>query len=371
MNRRPSKSRNSSSFSDGVNGRFRTTDPEAFLAVRPRRRPFFSRLLRALLAFLVLVLAGNALSNRFVRLLRVTVPVTGLSAELDGYTILHLSDLKGAAFGPGQDGIARLLQGQKIDCAVLSGDMVSDRGNAQPLYDLLEAVRRAAPEAPVYFIAGDADPAPLSMEHASGGSPFAPWVLGCRQRGARLLASPVSLREGDQGLWLVASSELSLDLDGQQGRLEQIWLSAKAKGDRNEIELAEYNLGRLNGMRDARRGMKAGDICIAVTHVPPGEPFRSSLRAPSGSPVSLLLAGHYLGGLLRLPFLGPVFLPSASLPLYGLFPGAEASGLAKSGQTQVYVSPGLGAYDAHYPPFFRRLFNPPAISLLTLVPSSL
>ena len=77
-------------------------------------------------------------------------------------------------------------------------------------------------------------------------------------------------------------------------------------------------------------------------------------------------------GLMRLPLAGPIFIPSETLPLYGLFPGDSMhSGLNRSGRTAVYISPGLGSSDESYPPFFFRLFNPPTVTLITLTPSSL
>ena len=57
------------------------------------------------------------------------------------------------------------------------------------------------PDAPIYLIPGDRDPLPASMSYATGGSPFAPWILGAQQRGARLLNSPRLIgRDGPRAL---------------------------------------------------------------------------------------------------------------------------------------------------------------------------
>ena len=106
---------------------------------------------------------------------------------------------------------------------------------------------------------------------------------------------------------------------------------------------------------------------------------KSHLRFPSVpdggrmvSRVDLLLCGHYLGGLMRLPWIGAIFIPSQTLPLYGLFPGEQMyTALSREGSTWVYTSTGLGGSDPLYPAFFFRLFNPPSVTLLTLTTSSL
>ncbi|MGN0776347.1 MAG: metallophosphoesterase [Candidatus Ventricola sp.] len=318
---------------------------------------------------LVVLLAVNFLVNQFVHVSRVTVPVTGLTEEFDGYTLLHISDLKGASFGSGQRLLSFSLGSSKFDAVVMTGDMLSAHGNAQPLYALIEQLRTFNPDAPIYFIAGDDDPPVTSTEYFTGGSPFAPWVLGAQQRGAQLLASPQSVTRGDQTLWLMAGNHLSLDVDTMQGQYEQQYLRALDSGDENELELARHNLKGLEETRAARTARADGDVIITLTHTPP---VLSELAAEAYRGVDLVLCGHALGGLIRLPFAGPVFIPSPSLPRYGLFPGrCTHYGLTREGKTQLYVSPGLGTENDDYPFFFFRLFNPPTVTLISLTPSSI
>lgn len=373
MNRRPSQSRRGfDSFSARHTAHFTAASPDSsFFEPRRRRRlaPFILVLTGALL---VLTAVANLMVNQFVHVKRLTVPMRGLGEAFDGYTILHISDLKGARFGSDQQGLALALRGEAFDAVVLTGDMVSAMGNAQPLYELIDALREVNPGTPIYFIPGDDDPEPLSMDYADGGSPFAPWVLGLRQRGAQLLSAPRGIERDGQTLWLTTSSLLSLDMDAAQVQFELRYLDAQASGDENAIELAAYNLSALEQTRAARKAMQPEDVLISLTHVPPAA---QELEAASGTlagRVGLVLCGHYLGGLLRLPVLGPIFVPSQSLPHYGLFPGASAcSGLSRRGNAWVHISPGLGASDSHYPAFFFRLFNPPTVTLVTLTPSSI
>ncbi|MGN0774122.1 MAG: metallophosphoesterase [Candidatus Ventricola sp.] len=323
-------------------------------------------------SFFLLVLALLAVNfavNQFVHVARVTVPVTGLTEEFDGYTLLHISDLKGATFGSDQRLLSFALGSSQFDAVVLTGDMLSLHENAQPLYALIEQLRACAPDAPIYFIAGDDDPPVVSTEYFTGGSPFAPWVLGAQQRGAQLLASPQAVTRGEQTLWLMAGNHLSLDVDTMQGQFELQYLRALDSGDDNEIELATHNLRWLQETRAARQAIASEDAVITLTHTPPAS---SELTSGIYRDVDLVLCGHALGGLIRLPFAGPVFIPSLSLPRYGLFPGRNAHyGLTREGKTQLYVSPGLGTENDDYPFFFFRLFNPPTVTLISLTPSSI
>jgi predicted MPP superfamily phosphohydrolase len=72
----------------------------------------------------------------------------------------------------------------------------------------------------------------------------------------------------------------------------------------------------------------------------------------------LVLAGHTHGGQVRIPGLGAL-VTNCSLP------SALASGLSQIGSGRLHVSPGLGT--SKFSPV--RLFCPPEVTLLTLVPS--
>ena len=366
MNRRPNKSRSGyDSFSARDTARFTAATPGNDFFDARRKKPLHARLALYFFLLFLAVIAGNVLVNQFVHVRRVQVPVTGLSEDFDGYTLLHISDLKGESFGGRQGLFSYALSGSEFDAAVITGDMIAELGSAQPFYALIDQLRSLNPQAPIYFISGDSDPPVTSRSYFTGGSPFAPWVLGAQQRGAQLLSAPVSVTRGGQSLWLTTSSLLNLDLDTMQGQFEQQYLSALSSGDENAIELSAYNLNWLEQTRTARREISPDDAVVALMHAPP---TKDDLSANT----DLILCGHSLGGLMRLPLLGPVFMPSSSLPRYGLFPGPDVNyGLSRQEKTQVYVSPGLGASADEYPFFFFRLFNPPSVTLVTLTPSSI
>ena len=366
MNRRPNQSRSGyDSFSSRHTAHFTAATPGNDFFDARRKRPLHIRLALYFFLFFLAILAVNLVVNQFVHVRRIQVPVTGMDEAFDGYTLLHISDLKGERFTSSQSLFASALKQHEFDAVVITGDMISELGNAQPFYALLDQLRAIRPEAPVYFISGDSDPPVTSREYFTGGSPFAPWVLGAQQRGAQLLSAPVSITRDDHTLWLTTGSLLNLDLDTMQGQYELQYLSALSSNDENAVELAAFNLSWLEQTRAARRAMTTQDAVVALMHAPPTQ---DDLREQ----IDLILCGHSLGGLMRLPFVGPVFIPSSSLPRYGLFPGPRTeAGLSRQGRTQVYVNSGLGSRASEYPSFFFRLFNPPSVTLVTLTPSSI
>ena len=366
MNRRPSQSRSGyDSFSTRSTARFTAATPGNDFFDARRKKPLTLRFALYFFLFFWAVIAINFISNQFVHVRRVSVPITGLSEEFDGYTLLHISDLKGSSFGSRQQRLASALGKSEFDVVVITGDMISELGNAQPFYALIDQLKSLSSDAPIYFISGDSDPPVTSESYFTGGSPFAPWVLGAQQRGAQLLSAPIAVADGKQSIWLTTGSLLNLDLDTMQAQFEQQYLGALASADENAIELAAHNLTWLEETRAARKLMQDGDAIINLMHAPPTQ---DDLLAQ----IDLILCGHSLGGMLRLPLIGPVFMPSSMLPRYGLFPGPTFQyGLSRQGRTRIYTSPGLGSAGDDYPSLFFRLFNPPTVTLVTLTPSSL
>ena len=134
MNRRPSQSRSGyDSFSPQHTAHFRADQPDGnFFDPKPPKS-LRRRVLLILLALILAILLINVAVNQFVRVERVTVPIRKMDAAFEGYTLLHISDLKGLLFGKDQQFIRFALRDAQFDAVVMTGDMVSTRGNAQPL----------------------------------------------------------------------------------------------------------------------------------------------------------------------------------------------------------------------------------------------
>ncbi len=120
----------------------------------------------------------------------------------------------------------------------------------------------------------------------------------------------------------------------------------------------------LAGVRDPSSGVSQAEVAISETiRNQPKEPVILLCHAPDyadqllvgpvGGAVSLMICGHTHGGQVRLPFVGPVILPSMGKKY--------VQGWFRLGQMQLYVNRGLGTVGV---PF--RLNCPPEISLFTL-----
>ena len=99
-------------------------------------------------------------------------------------------------------------------------------------------------------------------------------------------------------------------------------------------------------------GKDSSQVTILLSHRP------ELLKTYAANGLDLVLTGHAHGGQVRLPFVGPVYSPSQ-----GLFPKLT-SGLYREGETQMYVSRGIGNGIAPY-----RFNDGPELAVLILEPA--
>ena len=256
------------------------------------------RLLLALLLMTLIALAVNLASISLCGSPASPCRSDGWIPRLRATPLLQISDLKGATTGSNQALIRFALQNEDFDAVVFTGDMVSSRGNAQPLYALIESAARAEAGRADLHDSGRQRPSARLHELRHRRQPVRPWVLGAGQRGGQLLSAPVQIERDGHTLWLTTSALLSLDMDTMQAQFERQYLDALADGDENAIELTTYNLQWLTETRNARAKMTDADVYIALTHVPPAdEELESAYPGSLRERVHLVLCGHYQGGL--------------------------------------------------------------------------
>jgi predicted MPP superfamily phosphohydrolase len=333
------------------------------------------------LSVLILVFALMALQNSSVQVDRQTVSLVGLPEDLEGYTILQISDLHGRDFGAHQAALLRTINAESYNLVVFTGDMVGTSGNAQPFYDLLDGLTAKRPR---YFIPGDSDPAILRTSPQKEGGTLeqvvlSDWVLGAKQRGTELLSAATEIDVGQSKLWLTPAYLLNLNITDSV-KLLQDQITQETEGsidgldvDHDNLPFTTWRYNQFKATQDAIPKMSATDVQIALSHIPPTEQYitvsqelgakgtRSYLYTPD-----LVLAGHYCGGGWKLPFIGAFYIPSTFSPRHGWFPAqSDVEGLKQLGGTLVYTSPGLGMSDRIYLPKFR-LLNSPKITVLTL-----
>ena len=354
---------------------YRDEDP----LFRIQRHYNFRGLIIILLIVLILTVSAmlvNAFINRQVQSQSYYVTIPSLPSSLQGFRILHISDLHGSVFGEGQEGISAAMKNLKYDIVVLSGDMTAPDGSFDGLISLLDLIDS---NTPVFLISGDEDPAAIQSTVRISNQVKAEYILAAEKRGAVYLDAPYLLNVGKTNLWLCPEYIYSTDIDSTEHTVRYNLDMLENQPATEDIEASRravsYMLERFGRIREALKSMKSEDVKICVTHIPyTQERIQELLYNPESSlnnnatPVSLVLAGHYNAGQCRLPFLGPVYVP-AKLGIYSenrWFPGDHhLSGLYTIRGITQHVSPGLGSARI-YSPFSWRFFNSPSITLLTL-----
>lgn len=337
---------------------------------RPRGWGCLFWLLMLIIIAVAAVLVINDINNRQVQLIKQPASVLNLSRDLEGFTILHLSDLHGAELGKDQSLIQKALSKQSYNAVLITGDMVGESGNVQPFLQLLSLLKK---EVPILFIPGDCDPAPLYTTAHDTLSVLAPYITAAQAAGAIYLDAPYSFTVGNTTVWISPESFYSVDAEATrascQRQLDRLIASGadQTADGAAEIRALEYRLDVARRFQEARLRMKATDFHIALSHAPLTYDYVVSVRdwqAEQGvslKNVTLALSGHYCAGQWRLPGGGPIYVPEL-----GWFPEDRlVTGYGRVSTIAQYISPGLGS-SCHYPLQPGRLFNPPAVTLLTL-----
>ena len=338
-----------------------------------RVRRFLVRLGVTLLLFAVLAAAVNLSVFSEVRLETVWVTVPDLPAEIEEFSILHLSDLHGARLGDRQSVIARVLSGQRFSCCIITGDMLGPDGETEPLDDLLSLL----PDGMVtVYVPGDEDPPYLDASAHGSLSPLAGWAEALEKRGVVILDAPLLIERGRKGqarVWLIPESLCALDLDSiehqNRNQVERLFaVTALTPDEAAAKRVYQYQLDRVTAIRQAVKDMREGDIRIVAAHTPITADHVQTLLSWSSKEdafsirrASLVLAGHFCAGQWRIPGLGAVYVPEL-----GWFPEDRLiAGFDWVSSIPQYISPGLGV-SAAYPwqPF--RLFNRPVVTKIYL-----
>ena len=346
---------------------------ESLFARKPRKKRYGCLTVLVLLLVSLGVMVGvNSLSNRFVRLAEQLVTLPELPQALEGFTILHLSDLNAASLGAEHEHLRNALDKESFQAVCLTGDMVGKSGNVKPLLALLDVI---GSRAPVFFIAGSGDPQPLLGAAHGDSEVLAPWVRQAQSRGAVYLDRPWALEEEGSRIWFCPADLFELDLDNAARAYQERVKALKASDNPAapetgaQLRLAEYHLKTIRIMQTARAQMKAGDTVVVLRHHPPDPAMLGEMREAAEKGGALLpqvyLSGQLNGGQIRLPWLGPLYLPPQADGRGGWLPGDEGiSGLSVYKGQSVYISPGLGV--SSYYPVPLRLFNRPTATMIKL-----
>ncbi len=247
--------------------------------------------------------------NDGLMLTRYTAALPGLPEELEGLTLVQVSDLHSKRMGEGQEVLLNTISQAKPDVILLTGDLVD--GRHPELEPALELARGAAALAPTYYVTGNHE---TSLPRKT-------------------------LEQIENGL--EAEGVVLLD-----NRTEE--LSLPGGGTMVLTGLSDDNLG--DGTLERLRASWPED---AVTVLLAHEPQYIENYAASG--VALAFCGHAHGGQIRLPLVGGMFAPGQGvLPKY-------TAGIYQMGETQMVVSRGIGG--SLFP---QRVWNRPEVVAVTL-----
>ncbi len=348
-------------------------------ASNPRRFKRPHRIRNTILIFLPLLILIFAISNFIVsnqiRLEEVRVTMLNLPVDLEEYSILHISDLHGARFGEGQKAILNALGSTRYSCVVMTGDMLGENGDVEPL---LELIALLPADTPKYLIPGDMDGSFIETEAHGSLSPYADWAVRVQEAGVKLLDRPMSETRGKGTIRFVPEDVYMLDLDVTESVFTKQLAALNARAtsltadDAARIRALEFELQRLEELRTVKKEFAPEDIQIVLTHTPLTEEYVNSMVSWSGKDsafsiryASLILAGHYNGGQWRIPGAGAVYVPE----LGWLPEDSMVKGLNYLGHIPQHISPGLGS-DPHYEYQPGRVFNPPVITKIILTRKS-
>lgn len=230
-----------------------------------------------------------------------------LPPELDGFRILHISDLHFDDDRPEFPALLRdFLDPVRADIAVLTGDY---RFTGHGDYGHV-------PQAMATFLEG------VHAEHGVIG------ILGNHDNSA--FVQPLV----DLGVRMLVNDRIQLEVNG--GRM---WIAG----------LDDHHRYGCDDMSGALAGVDPGDFVVLLTHSP--ELIRQAARMG----VDLYLCGHTHGGQICLPGIGPVLLNAFGTPR------KYCSGRWRHEGVQGYTTPGLGATALHV-----RYNCPPEAGLITL-----
>lgn len=345
------------------------------LTKRHRKHAFRTVFLLFLPLLLVIVWVLNITVSRRVILEDVRLTVLNLPDDLEGYSILHISDLHGAEFGERQKAVKTALGATRYSCVVMTGDMLGKDGDVQPLLDLVALMPHDTPK---FLIPGDTDGPLVETKAHSSLSVYAPWVEQVQAAGVQVLDLPVLITRDKGRIWFVPEELYALDLQGMrevfQKQLKELNERATdlTADDAARMRALEYEIQRIDTLEEMKKEFLSTDIQVVLTHTPLSGDYISDLISWTAKEdlfslryASLILAGHYNGGQWRLPFIGAVYVPEL-----GWFPeDSQVRGLSYVEGIPQHISQGLGS-DPHYEHQPGRVFNSPVITRIVLTRKS-
>lgn len=309
-----------------------------------------------------------------VRLDRLSLQMPNSRGRLpaSGLRLLHLSDFHFRGAAPREERKVRQVQkavaGLEYDLLIHTGDFLHYDAGLENVLALMDALPR--PRLGAYAVMGNHDYSVYNMSKAVGYT-WRNFVAKESRLGQdQMVHRPFTRRERARRFLRFALHLLHNRIDGEptgsndvprlryelENRGIQVLhnISVRLRADDTDLILA--------GVDDLQEGHP--DLAAAFAGVDDGAPLLllshnpDILQAPAAHRADLVLAGHTHGGQIVLPFLGPAHTQTDILSR------SEASGYVRLGDTQIYISRGLGEGIP------LRFGAPPHLTLITLLPEA-
>lgn len=256
-----------------------------------------------------------------------TYTIRSHKLQSHGFTIAMISDLHNVELGKKNENLLQALQEAKPDIICIAGDLVLGKKekSVKIAYDF---IKRAVKIAPIYYGLGN---------HEQRMKKY-PQVYGEEYR---IFEKKIQ----KLGVTMLENSSSFLEIKGEKIQISGLALPEEYYKKRKKAELSIKTMNRLVGK------VSKENFHILLAHTPK---YGDTYLEWGGD---LILAGHYHGGMVRLPFFGGVISPDLRLfPKY-------CRGDFQEGNRHLIVSAGLGEHTLPV-----RIFNPRELVLLTCVP---
>ncbi|PKM49008.1 MAG: phosphoesterase [Firmicutes bacterium HGW-Firmicutes-7] len=260
------------------------------------------------------------LENNQIEVSNFTIDMRELPREYEGFRIIHLSDLHNKLFGHGQKNLVNIIENEKPNIIVITGDLIDRRRYNKANAILL--IEKLVDIAPVYYVTGN---------HEWWSGKYETLRNDIESTGVHILS--------DEKTEIIYGKKVIniMGIDDPAKYYEEY-----AKSD-NGIRIINEKIDML--LAD----IKEEQVTILLAHRP------ELFNLYKEKNINLVLCGHTHGGQVRLPFIGGLMAPSQ-----GLFPEFDG-GKYKNKEVTMIVNRGLG--NSIFP---IRIFNKPQVGVIIL-----
>lgn len=288
---------------------------------RPVKHRSFRRLLVMLLAACVILLALDLYRSNFVL---TTAEYTVTSDRIDSpVRMVFLSDLHLRSFGKDNQDLIDRITDAAPDLIFITGDLINNDSSPQDVDTICTLLNRLSAIAPVYFSMGNTE-----------------------EYYQREVDSTLFDQFAAAGVTVLENSYCDVTVGGASLRIGGMYQFAYAYGN-VFADTAEYAF--LETFTDTQLPT------VMLCHRPDSFIYQ---EPESAYRFDLLLCGHTHGGVIRLPWIGSVYLP-----VQGWFPTYDYGQFDLFG-TPMIITSGFAGYNG-----IPRLLNPPEIVCVTLTPA--